>query len=80
MEKLKNIIRGYIIAILQFIVSINLVWDFRISLNDYKNGVYGEGFFLIKFLFTALIFYIIISVPKWILKFSNKFIEKGDEV
>ncbi len=79
MKKLKKIIVGYIIAILQFILSINLVWDFRINLNDYKNGLYGEYFFLIKFLFIVLIFYMIISVPRWILKTSCKFIEKGDD-
>ena len=80
MKKLRQIIFGYIIAILQFILSINLVWHFRIALSDYKNRISGGYFFILKFLFIVWIFYIIISIPKWILKISNKIIEKGERI
>ena len=59
-EKGEKKVCAYIIAILQFILSINLVWGFRISINDYKMGIYGKYFFLLKFLFSVLIFYIIL--------------------
>ncbi len=72
MKKLGKAIYIYMIAMLQFILSINLVWKLRIYVNDYRSGVYGVYFLTIKFLFLVLVFYVIISFPKIVSKLVDK--------
>ena len=79
MKRLGKIIYGYMIAMLQFILSINLVWKFRIYVNDYRSGVYGVYFLTIKFLFLVLVFYVIISFPKIVSKLVDKFVLKVEK-
>ena len=72
MKRFGKIIYGYMIAMLQFILSINLVWKLRIYVNDYRSGVYGIYFLTIEFLFLVLVFYVIISFPKIVSKLVDK--------
>ena len=75
----KKFITGYFTALIQFCISINLVWILRIWLNDYKhrNSDYLTLELLVfRFLFLVFLFYILINIKSTTYVILEKLTEK----
>ena len=73
MKRIYNILSKYILTIVQFWVVIDLVWIFRILINDGKiNGNNGNVLYF-QFIVLVLIFFILINMESLIKKIFKLF-------
>ena len=75
----KKFITGYFTALIQFCISINLVWILRIWINDYKNrdnNYLAFELLVFQFIFLVFLFYILINIKSIIYKILEKLSKK----
>lgn len=78
----KKFITGYFTALIQFCISINLVWILRIWVNDYKNrdnNYLAFELLVFQFIFLVFLFYILINIKSIIYKILEKLSKKITE-